>query len=127
MFMQRYYQTFFFLVLLLCVSACSTTRDAYTQIPSASYNDRIRYLVMHFTTINYEESIVALTTPDRVSAHYLIPENNDSTYQKSELEIQQLVQEEDRAWHAGVSYWQGKSGLNDQSIGIELVHKAPCL
>ena len=127
MFVTRRYRILSVIILFFCVSSCSATRETYTQIPSANHNDRIRYLVMHFTTINYEESVIALTTPDRVSAHYLIPENNDPTYNKAELEIQQLVQEQDRAWHAGVSYWQGKSGLNDQSIGIELVHQAPCL
>jgi len=115
------------LALALLLVSCSSTKTQYSKIQSANHNDRIRYLVMHFTAINYEDSLAALTLPDRVSAHYLIPENNDPTYLKSELEIQQLVEESDRAWHAGVSYWQGKSGLNDQSIGIELVHQAPCL
>jgi N-acetylmuramoyl-L-alanine amidase len=33
-----------------------------------------------------------------------------------------LVAEDQRAWHAGRSAWAGRSGLNDVSIGIELVN-----
>ena len=113
----------------LLLIACSGTpsKNNYRQIPSASFNDRVRYLIIHHTAIDYQKSLEALTEPDRVSAHYLIPERGDPSYTGGQLEVQQLVQEEDRAWHAGVSHWQGKSGLNDQSIGIELVHQAPCL
>ncbi|HEY8963001.1 MAG TPA: N-acetylmuramoyl-L-alanine amidase [Alphaproteobacteria bacterium] len=49
----------------------------------------------------------------RVSAHYMVDE--DGT-------VYALVDEEDRAWHAGVSYWQGQTDLNNSSIGIELVN-----
>ncbi len=49
----------------------------------------------------------------KVSAHYLIDE--DGT-------VVALVPEALRAWHAGVSAWQGQSRLNDRSIGIELVN-----
>ena len=49
----------------------------------------------------------------KVSAHYLIDEDGS---------IVALVPEADRAWHAGVSSWQGRGGLNDVSIGIELVN-----
>jgi N-acetylmuramoyl-L-alanine amidase len=34
----------------------------------------------------------------------------------------QLVPEARRAWHAGVSEWQGRARLNDCAIGLELVN-----
>ncbi len=47
----------------------------------------------------------------RVSAHCLI---------RRDGEIIQYVGFDDRAWHAGVSQYQGVSACNDFSIGIEL-------
>ena len=47
----------------------------------------------------------------RVSAHALI---------RRDGEIVQYVPFQRRAWHAGPSQWQGRSGCNDFSIGIEL-------
>jgi AmpD protein len=47
----------------------------------------------------------------RVSAHFLIRRDGD---------LIQFVSCEQRAWHAGVSFWQGRSRCNDFSIGIEL-------
>ena len=51
-----------------------------------------------------------------VSAHYLLSQCGD---------VHQLVDEERRAWHAGVSQMPDKSdkrsGVNDFSIGIELI------
>ena len=48
-----------------------------------------------------------------VSAHYLIEEDG---------RIFALVDEDKRAWHAGVSHWQGVDGINHTSIGIEIVN-----
>ena len=47
----------------------------------------------------------------RVSAHALL---------RRDGEIVQYVPFHRRAWHAGQSQWQGRSGCNDFSIGIEL-------
>lgn len=47
----------------------------------------------------------------KVSAHFYI---------KRTGEIVQFVSVDDRAWHAGVSSFQGRQGCNDFSIGIEL-------
>lgn len=48
-----------------------------------------------------------------VSAHYVIDAHGRVT---------QLVQEQDRAWHAGRSYWRGETDMNSQSIGVELAN-----
>lgn len=47
----------------------------------------------------------------RVSAHFFIRRDGTAI---------QFVSCNDRAWHAGVSSWQGKDRCNDYSIGIEL-------
>lgn len=46
-----------------------------------------------------------------VSAHFYIRRNGD---------LMQFVSCDDRAWHAGVSSYRGRSNCNDDSIGIEL-------
>lgn len=77
--------------------------------------EEIKYLIIHYTNIpDTEEAVAWLTDPEKqVSAHYVIGEDGL---------VHQLVDEEQRAWHAGVSYWQGQNNLNAASIGIELVH-----
>ncbi len=40
------------------------------------------------------------------------------------MRIFNLVDENERAWHAGVSYWDGRNNLNDTAIGIETVNLA---
>ena len=47
----------------------------------------------------------------RVSAHLLI---------RRDGELQQFVPFHERAWHAGRSCWQGRTGCNDFSVGVEL-------
>jgi len=47
----------------------------------------------------------------RVSAHFLV---------RRDGEVIQFVDTDKRAWHAGVSSWNGRERVNDFSIGIEL-------
>jgi AmpD protein len=47
----------------------------------------------------------------RVSAHFLI---------RRDGELIQFVPVAERAWHAGVSSWQGRERCNDFSVGVEL-------
>ena len=90
-------------------------------------NSKVRFLVLHYTSSNWERSLQLLRLPEyEVSSHYLIPETNDDSYRKTELDIYQLVDETDRAWHAGKSRWEDGENINDQSIGIELVNRSKC-
>lgn len=86
---------------------------------SANFDNRsvtkIKYLIMHYTgMINGADALEKLCDPkSKVSAHYLIEENG---------EVYQLVNEDKRAWHAGVARWEGDEDINDISIGIEIVN-----
>ncbi|MGO2479014.1 MAG: penicillin binding protein PBP4B [Pseudoalteromonas sp.] len=106
------------------VVSCASTPYEFTQ--SANYSHRIKFLVMHYTAIDYAKSERVLVNEGGLSAHYLLPESNDDSYPDDELKVIQLVDEHDRAWHAGRSFWQGRTDLNDQSIGIEIVNVPTC-
>lgn len=72
-------------------------------------------LVLHYTGMKDGPSALSrLCDPEaQVSSHYLVEE--DGT-------VYRLVDEEDRAWHAGKSEWRGKLDVNARSIGIEIVN-----
>lgn len=93
---------------------------------SKGFNSRVRFLILHYTAGNFSSSLNALTGAN-VSAHYLVPDITDSTYINAGFTDQQifsLVDENHRAWHAGVSQWGNRGNLNDTSIGIEIVNLA---
>jgi N-acetylmuramoyl-L-alanine amidase len=117
-------------IALLCAltTACTTTmidRGTYladTQHHAQGADSRVRFLVMHYTEID-EAGSLAVLTGDKVSVHYVVPET--PKIQHGEPVVFQLVPEEQRAWHAGHSYWQGATELNASSIGIENVNLGP--
>lgn len=92
-------------------------RSPLAQFDGSSNFDarKAQLIVLHHTNMaSFAESLETLKTRNphgRVSAHYLIGASG---------EIVQLVAEDQRAWHAGVSRWAGRSDLNSASIGIEL-------
>jgi N-acetylmuramoyl-L-alanine amidase len=84
--------------------------------PNFDARDRpISIVVLHYTGMLDAESAIAwLRNPEsRVSCHYLIAEDG---------QILRMVAEENRAWHAGLSYWRGERALNGCSVGIEIVN-----
>ncbi len=116
----------FVLICTLTVGIVSCATLPINALPSHNFGYRVKFLVMHFTAIDYQNSVDALVDEGGLSAHYLIPESNDASYPHSSLEILKLVDENKRAWHAGNSFWQGRRELNDSSIGIEIVNVPEC-
>ncbi len=82
-------------------------------------NARIRFLIFHYTAVDTAISLKLLTS-GAVSAHYLI---SDKVRARSGLAmVYPLVRKDRRAWHAGVSHWNGRTSLNDTSVGIEIAN-----
>lgn len=73
-------------------------------------------LLLHYTGMDSTDAALArlVSAEAKVSSHYLIRENGS---------VLQLVPETLRAFHAGVSSWEGTSDINSRSIGIEIANK----
>ncbi|NDL62677.1 N-acetylmuramoyl-L-alanine amidase [Acerihabitans arboris] len=115
------------LALAILLAGCADTsrltdRGGYrvdTSVSSLNQNARVRYLVMHYTAVNDRRSLELLTR-GAGSAHYLAP--SVPRVVNGKPVVLRLVPEEKRAWHAGISEWNGRSNLNDTSVGIEIVN-----
>ncbi len=86
--------------------------------PSPNHDERrhkVDMLVLHYTGMQTGEAAIARMrdAEAKVSAHYMIWEDG---------RITRLVPESRRAWHAGLSMWQGQDDLNSRSVGIEIVN-----
>ena len=108
------------LCLLLGLGACQPAPyQLSTRHVSANQNERIAFLILHYTDEDDARSLRLLTEPEhKVSAHYLIPRDTD----ERPLPVYQLVPDSQRAWHAGRSRWHQYAGLNASSLGIEIVN-----
>ena len=87
-------------------------------VASPNFNERkhpLDMLVLHYTGMATGEDALERMCDSKaeVSAHYMVWEGG---------RITQLVEEDKRAWHAGVASWQGQQDLNSRSIGIEIVN-----
>ncbi len=85
-----------------------------TFFPAVAQNFRQKYIILHYTALDDDKSVTVLTQ-QAVSAHYLVNDLGDK-------EIYQLVDENKRAYHAGISSWRNDKNFNDHSIGIEIVN-----
>jgi N-acetylmuramoyl-L-alanine amidase len=86
--------------------------------PSPNYDERsvpVSILVLHYTGMEDGPSAIRRLSDAeaKVSAHYLVSEDG---------QILRMVDEEKRAWHAGLSFWRGVRNVNSASIGIEIVN-----
>lgn len=88
-------------------------------IASPNHDERacgiVDILLLHYTGMPDADGALArlCDAEAKVSSHYLVRENG---------EIVQMVAEDRRAWHAGVSSWKGATDINSRSIGIEIVN-----
>ncbi len=96
------------------------TGSALATIHLASPNVESRYngcvpdmLILHYTGMDDARKACRwLCDPvSKVSCHYLVDEHGG---------VVQMVDENMRAWHAGVSSWKGEEDINSRSIGIEV-------
>lgn len=76
---------------------------------------RLDMLVLHYTGMAGADAAIALlqSPAAEVSCHYVVREDG---------EVVQMVAEAERAWHAGLSSWEGIGDVNSRSIGIEIVN-----
>jgi len=86
--------------------------------PSANFDARRAppdMLVLHYTgMVDGPAALARLTDPQaKVSAHYMVEEDG---------RVFALVPEERRAWHAGKSFWRGRTDINAASVGVEIVN-----
>lgn len=72
-------------------------------------------LVLHYTGMPSEVGALAWLCDPRsqVSCHWFVREDG---------RILPVVDEDRRAWHAGVSVWRGHTDINSRSIGIEIAN-----
>ena len=89
-------------------------------VPSPNHDERkgiakADMLLLHYTGMaDTEAALTRLTdAAAKVSSHYFVFEDG---------RVAQLVPEARRAWHAGVSSWQGESDINSCSVGIEIAN-----
>ncbi len=85
---------------------------------SPNYDERklpISMLVLHYTGMESADAArLRLCDPTaKVSAHYMVDELGL---------VFSLIDENKRAWHAGVSAWRNITDINSASIGIEIVN-----
>ncbi len=89
--------------------------EFFDALPSKPFR-KIDFLVLHHVEAKSADHAIAQFKEHQVSSHFLIDEAGN---------IFELVDENDVAYHAGVSFWNGVDSLNKTSIGIEFINSKP--
>jgi N-acetylmuramoyl-L-alanine amidase len=89
-------------------------------VPSPNHGERKDgrrpdLILLHYTGMQDPNAALSLLagSGSEVSSHYFVFEDG---------RVLQLVEEDRRAWHAGVSSWAGETDINSCSIGIEIAN-----
>ncbi|MGL4543285.1 MAG: N-acetylmuramoyl-L-alanine amidase [Polymorphobacter sp.] len=90
----------------------------FIDLPSPNFDTRrapISMIILHYTGMESAQAALdRLADPAaKVSAHYVVAEDG---------QVVRMVDEANRAWHAGRSEWRGMMDINSASIGIEIVN-----
>lgn len=110
-----------FLIFFLLIGCQNSRNYPLAKIPVAGYeSNQPKFLIFHYTALNDADSINVLSAGN-VSIHYLIP-TTALMGKAKKLPVIQMVDEKKVAWHAGQSRWGNQTGLNQSSIGIEIVN-----
>ncbi len=86
--------------------------------------EKVQFLVMHYTVSDFPTTLDLFTKnidSGRVSAHYVITQAEKKHKVTGGIPVQ-VIPEEKRSWHAGISGWRKTKNLNATSIGIENVN-----
>jgi N-acetylmuramoyl-L-alanine amidase len=97
------------LCFMLLLGACGQDY----QLPEKCYGGAradTKFLVFHSFSLSSAD-MIAVMKKHGLSSHYLIDENGKA---------HQLIPVDNIGYHAGASYWRGESGLNKNSVGIEI-------
>ncbi len=80
-----------------------------------SRKKKIEFIILHYTeTLNLQDAVnLLINKKKKVSSHYVVDVDGL---------IYNLVSDSERAWHAGVSSWEGLDDINSRSLGIEIVN-----
>ena len=93
------------------------------QRPSEKFDHRIKHIIIHYTSQDLQTSLTTLTKSSDypVSSHYLISSEVRGRGDAQTALLYQLVNEQNRAWHAGISTWGDDRALNTHLLGLKLL------
>src|SRR3990167_4102171 len=85
-----------------------------TRYTAQGQDSRAQFLILQYTDLPLDSSVRVLTQQS-VSAHYLVSDETPPV-------VYRLVDEQRRAWHAGLSFWKGATMIHAPSLRSQSVN-----